>query len=732
MEYFEYFKKKIAEEEYSSVLAKWPECLESRPSPDELEAILKLIRDNRTLASVFQDKEERTLINIWDSFDKEQQQTHRILSLIIDLICPNKNSKPLSEDFVKFLRNYLGKKYKDHPHFEENLTLVGLGPLGKDTSRAIAKFDLLVHLKKGSYLLHAGWGVGQVLEVSYPQQGIRCEFEMRSQPQFVSFEHCLSNLSPILENSFLARRYNEPDTLWEEGNKDPVKLVKTILEELGPKTAGELKTLLFELVVLKEDWTAWWNKARASLKKQPQIISPATSDAKGKYAIRQESFSLEEQLKESLAKESSSEKVLNLINQFIKAHPKSLSKEFTSFLVSTIQSLVKKEGTPDSLSVEALFLLNDLGEKNEGQIKEKILSLTAPALLINELKIQSYKKRALLEIQQARKDAAEVFLELLFSLDQNHLREFLFNELVAAEQLENFTRKAHVLIADPHLYPEMTLWYFQKVIKEPGLPLSSPKERPLFLQALFLLLHRIENETQHADLTKKLHILLFEKTYKILREILEQTSLSEAKELLLLAAKCRSFSDHQKKILHALISVKHPSLGKEEALSFAKIGPDFLWCTQQGLNKLREDIEHIGSVAMFSANADLKIAKSYGDLKENHEYKSAMEKVKELQNNLIRLATLNKNHHVLLPQDVTTDKVWIGSVVDYAIDGSSESLVILGPFDLHLNLGIRIISYQTAIAGNLEGLRVGDKFILQGKEAIIKNIRSFFDIAEKT
>jgi len=106
---------------------------------------------------------------------------------------------------------------------------------------------------------------------------------------------------------------------------------------------------------------------------------------------------------------------------------------------------------------------------------------------------------------------------------------------------------------------------------------------------------------------------------------------------------------------------------------------------------------------------EIAIARSYGDLRENHEYKAA----KEMQKQLVRAKDEMENQLVRARgtdfSNVRTDVVSIGTIVRTTDIASSqkETFTILGAWDSDPDKGI--VSYLTPIAQALLNRKVGDE-----------------------
>jgi len=122
----------------------------------------------------------------------------------------------------------------------------------------------------------------------------------------------------------------------------------------------------------------------------------------------------------------------------------------------------------------------------------------------------------------------------------------------------------------------------------------------------------------------------------------------------------------------------------------------------------QKQLEHLSKVEIPQNSKEIGIARSYGDLKENHEFKAA----KEMQAILLRReAELQEMLNRVQPTDFAgfpTEAAGIGTGVEIRYeDGRCEMFHILGEWDRDEALGI--ISSETQMAKTLEGHGAGDQ-----------------------
>jgi transcription elongation GreA/GreB family factor len=319
-------------------------------------------------------------------------------------------------------------------------------------------------------------------------------------------------------------------------------------------------------------------------------------------------------------------------------------------------------------------------------------------------------------------------LDLLFSVDSNLLRDFILAELSSPETQAELKKKLNSLLIHPLSYPEIFVWYFQKVISpKTNVSFSDDEGKNDFFEGLLILLDHLEKKPQYRDLSKKILSIITANRYKIVRDIMSHSSLEEVKEYLLLATKCGCMTDHDIKILHSLGEVVHPTLShlrKEKDRSITE--ENILWTTQEGYQHTVQKIEKISTTDMISCAGEINVARGHGDLKENAEYKAALERRARLLSEWKLLKDELYRARILTPADVSADEVGIGAVV-HCVDSKGEHTryTLLGPWDADAEK--RILSFQSKFAQAMKGLTVGEKFEFQGETFTISELDNYFD-----
>lgn len=130
--------------------------------------------------------------------------------------------------------------------------------------------------------------------------------------------------------------------------------------------------------------------------------------------------------------------------------------------------------------------------------------------------------------------------------------------------------------------------------------------------------------------------------------------------------------------------------------------------TQEGYNKLEEELEYLKTVKRKEVAERLKVAISFGDLSENAEYDEAKNEQAKLEEQILKLDEKLRKAVIIDESQIDLDIVTVGSIVklhdfdfdeeiEYSIVGSAEADPFKGK-----------ISNESPVGKALLGARVGE------------------------
>ena len=101
--------------------------------------------------------------------------------------------------------------------------------------------------------------------------------------------------------------------------------------------------------------------------------------------------------------------------------------------------------------------------------------------------------------------------------------------------------------------------------------------------------------------------------------------------------------------------------------------------TYEGLKKLEDELEYLKSVKRREIAERIKHALSFGDISENSEYDEAKNEQAQIEGRIVLLESMLKRARVIDEDEVSTEKVSIGSrvrLLDMEFDEEVEYLIV--------------------------------------------------------
>jgi len=142
--------------------------------------------------------------------------------------------------------------------------------------------------------------------------------------------------------------------------------------------------------------------------------------------------------------------------------------------------------------------------------------------------------------------------------------------------------------------------------------------------------------------------------------------------------------------------------------------------TREGLEKLEQELEELKTVKRRELAERIKLAISYGDLKENSEYHSAKDDQAHMETRILTLQNMIKRARVVDSSNVDRDTVHVGAIVvlndiefkekvEYQIVGAAEA-----------DVADNKISYESPLGKSLMGKKVGSIVNVDAPVGVIK------------
>lgn len=717
MGYLSEFKERLRERNPHKILELWQEYLtvdsvDSREYISVLEEI-KASDQKPVLANVIS-----LGLPMWEQIESDED-SFRVLKLI------NEMSPDSSSLMREKILDMVHKRWPEYAEDAQKLKWASLRDEGSSIQGSLAAFELLIHFKKGNFVYHlGGWGVGEIMEVSLIRELIVVEFEHVSAKKEISFANAFKILEPRKKEHFLSRRFGFPDELESEARKDPVGIICLLLSDLGPMTAAEIKDELIDLVIPEKDWHKWWQLTRTKLKKDSLIETP--DSIKEPFILREKAKTSFDLLEEFFTKGmvGGVEALYNLIRDF-----PVLGKDVKSR--TAILSYLR-EGVSKGLSKEETVLFALLGvylgeDTFKGALKTELSKTSHPVSLVMNVPVQALKKIFLQVLAESDAFDADLFIEILEKESFTPIKEWTYRTLENKGYSHLLKDREEIAIASPQSMPEFFLWLFARFCSSIAKDSQKREQSRVYLESVLKLLNIVENRPQEKEFAKKIYSLLTDKRWELVRDILPGADITYLKEMLLLASKCHTFSDNDLKILRSLSEVVCEDLKKASRKHEPQEENIIFWALPSTVEKKTSRLKEITEVDLIENSKDIETARAHGDLRENGDYKAALERKRMLQMEMKEISSALQNLQVIHTEAVSKDMISVGHKVSLKDkEGNLIEYTLLGPWEADPEKGV--ISVESHLGKALLGKRKGEKLSFKDTQYEVFNFESAIDM----
>lgn len=602
---------------------------------------------------------------------------------------------------------------------------------GKVTAAAA---EALSKLSPGAFCTHRSWGFGKIAGWELITGQITIDFGTKKGHP-MQLQYAAETLTHIPSEHILARAATNAAAVRDQAASDPVGLIRSILADHGGQaTADEIAATMVPSVFDATGFKKWFDATKKKLKSDGHFLIPTK---KGEPIVLQETsqnpherligeFRTARHPKEQVAALDSA---LKSLNDFAK------EVEELSSLATEVEEAAKRSGRIHvAKAIELLIIRDEICAKHEslkpGPEAASIASLLAdsPAKLTEifaEIPAAKYG-RVLEAFPNAFPENWEEKVLRLTRTSEPRLSGEIFKLFVAQGKREAFAEHTRRLIRERSASSDYVLW----LCKDRSKTLPELIDEELFAA----ILAAMESDL-HADIkSKRLEEFLFEDR-DLVADLLGKAERDSARQAIRKIMLSPVFADLNRRSLLARILKIHPELeslvtGDQEAPTERAESLVVSWAS---LQRRKEELEHIEKVLIPQNIRDIATARSYGDLRENFEFKSAKEQQAVLNRQKGELELMLNNSRGTNFENVDTSAVSIGSVVtvEPSEGGSPETYSILGAWDGVPDKGW--VSYQAVIGKALLGKKIGEVIDLPADKGIrsmkIVSIEPFSDLA---
>jgi transcription elongation GreA/GreB family factor len=579
--------------------------------------------------------------------------------------------------------------------------------------------EKLIFLSPEAFCFHRSWGYGQVRTWDLVSEQLIVDFETKA-GHFMKFEFAAQSLSALSEDHIYVLKKKELERARTLAKEKPLELMAMVIESLGSSaTSSEIEKMLVPEIIAADQWKKWWESTRRAMKKDGRFEVPLskTSPLKVTEVPKSKTLTFDETLelkgilpqleaaeawlkrgKEAVKDPAQLEAFIRQIEGSIKRAP--ASQKVQALKLALVRDELAKliEVKPDS-EVATISLIHEL-ERDLGSI---LVSLPAdrqtavlraikeaepytwPAAILKLLSVASARLVGVMRDFFRDENQPDVFLEGL----KRAAREQSISSEVLVWVIKNRKGEMGALI-EPRLFNTLIAVVERDQIGDK----KSIKLRDLILSDKLLLTDLVKD----ADL---------DAVRDITRGLILTAVFDEMDKRSLLARLIKLYPQMQE-LVNAASSKGRSSHAKKEAQTTSE--NEALIVSWESLEKRKHELDDLINKKIPANTQEIAIARSYGDLRENSEFKFAKEQQRVLSHRRAEL-----EHDILRAKgtdfrEVDAKKVGIGTEVTVSGEQGEETYKILGAWDGDPEK--KIVSYLTPFAKALQGKSVGDQATL--------------------
>ncbi len=576
---------------------------------------------------------------------------------------------------------------------------------GKLTPRAGAALE---QLTPGSWCLHKSWGFGRIAEINFLVNQVTINFQSRK-GHTMQLDYAAESLQPIGADHVLAQKAENLEAVKTRAKDDPVGLVRQILENQGGRaTQDQIGAMLLGDVFKEAELKRWWEGTKKLLKRDALISVPAKKSAP--YELRTDALSrgdellaeyfVARQIKPQIA---AADQIARALESYEKP-----AEQLEPVVRGLEDSARKSQRLHTAQSFELVLARDEICGKVEG-LEPAAGTLTITRLLQEEDRrlddilglIPAAKlKRILAELPAAFGENWVSRALKLMEKGNTRAAADISALLVTHGKREEVRHNLDRWIREHSISSDILCWLCKERDGEFG-DLIEPRVFTAILSAL-------ERDQMSDDRRSyKLRDLVMDDK-ELVGDLLGGADTGEARDAMRRLQMTPVFEDLNKRSMLGRVIKVHPEL---QAMVTGETGEkqEALIVSWETLEKRKADYEELITKKIPENTKEISIARSYGDLRENFEFKAAKEMQRVLMRRKADWEAALSNARGTGFENPDTEQASIGTVVTVRPvgDGTESTYTILGAWDSEPASGI--ISYQTAMGQALLGHKVGEQ-----------------------
>ncbi len=584
------------------------------------------------------------------------------------------------------------------------------------TSKCFKHLRHLRSLKTGMLCYNETWGFGVIEHIDFFYQQLEIDFEGKGDHE-MAFSYAAEALEVLDDAHILAVKHNNPAELERLIAEDPAEVVRMALHSYGTMSVARLIEKLVPSVVSEPGWKKFWEGARRELKNDASIEIPKKRS--DNIVFHKKGLSYDDGWFKLIADERDIEKLFGRFNEIVEKKIDTSSEYAQSTLSDRLTFIIK--GAPSARpewKAEGFIYARTFGIEPSGLDTTRLIHDLIEGDLVTTLdRLPARQLQALLAILiESDKEAVVATLSEVIPVVSHPVLNEVMSSLIANGAEDAVREIMASAVARRTASAPMLLWCQRSTEHVQKWDLISKGDLAFRIQealevngagAMLRAQNQLRERFQQEDW---LHDVMDAMTEQQRRDFMRRIHEGHGWDVLdrksVVAKVLRKFPELQDIILPSAASTQRKEVPMTSTRSYTA---------------KQKHLERIMTVEIPENSKEIEVARSYGDLRENAEFKYAKERQGLL---MAQGAQLAEDLERVKPTDFAdsaTDVVGSGCGVELAYEGgNTETFFILGVWDQ--DEALSIISSETRLAKALMGHKAGDKVEIPAGECEISAV----------
>lgn len=591
----------------------------------------------------------------------------------------------------------------------------GFGSRSTSVSECFVRLNHLRSLKTGMLCYNETWGFGIIENIDFFYQELEIDFDRKGGHE-MAFSYAAEALEVLNENHILAIKHNNPAELDRLIKEDPAEVVRITLRSYGNLSVARLIEKLVPSVMPEAKWKKFWEGARRGLKNDASVEIPKKRS--DNIVFHRKGMSYDDKWFGLVAQERDIEGLFDRFKEIIEKKIDYASDAAKEALANRLSFIIN--GAPSARpewKAEGFIYARIFGIEPSGLDTDKLIHDLIEDDLVTTLdRLPSRQLQTLLTIMiENDKEAVIGTLSEVIPVVSHPVLNEVMAALIANGAEDDVQQIMATAVAKRTASAPMLLWCQRSTDYVEKWNLISKGDLAFRVQEV------LEVNSAGAMLRAQNQLRERFQQEEWLHDVMDAMTEQQRRDFMRRINEGQGWDALDRKSVIAKVLRKYPELQDIILPTTSTPRKEIPLTSARSYAVKQRQLERIMTVDIPENSKEIEVARSYGDLRENAEFKYAKERQGLL---MAQGAQLAEDLEKVKPSDfadVPTHEVAIGCGVELAYDGgATETYYILGVWDQ--DEALAIISCQTRLAKALLGHKPGDRVEIPAGECELKAI----------